>query len=231
MYTVELRPGVDEMNGEEVSRRQVLRAAAVTGTAGVASGAATHALLADDETADENSVSAGTLELRTLVEDLRDADPCEWDPVIADGDSATEVAIDSPFGVVGIALSVCDVPGAVSLELSAERQAKSGQDPWVALVEGGCDGPVLAEGPLSSVADALDGGAPLGSVSSHPGAVEATGDGNSDGDRPPCIACSPSDPYTVLLRWQEATEATALELEFSATQCRHATDYGGTHDA
>lgn len=153
------------MKEVDISRRQVLRGASVAGTLGVASGAGAHALLADDEPIDGTTVTAGTLELRTAIEDLRDGDPCLWDPTLATETSSSEVTLDSPAGVVGIALTVCDTPGTVSLDLSA----KEGHDLRITIVEGECDGRDVAEGPLSAVVEMLDGTVPLGSGCSYLG--------------------------------------------------------------
>lgn len=111
------------MTEDGISRRQVLRAASVAGGLGIASGAGTQALLSDTESFLNGGFAGGTFDLRVKKEDLTWSNHCEWDPTLDEEDhSAERVPLHGGYhvqnwGVLGIALTVCDNPGRVTVEL------------------------------------------------------------------------------------------------------------------
>lgn len=111
------------MSDRSLSRRQVLRAALASGAAGLASGAGTSAVLNDGESSGGNAIRGGTLDLSVRVEP--DVDPCEWRPVIDGTGTATDVALAEATGTIGIALSVCDNPGIVTLALATDGDGRA----------------------------------------------------------------------------------------------------------
>lgn len=111
------------MSDRSLSRRQVLRAAVVSGAAGLASGAGTSAVLNDGESGGGNAIHGGTLDLSVLVEP--DVDPCEWRPAIDGSGTATDAVLSESSGTIGIALSVCDNPGIVTLGLATDGDGRA----------------------------------------------------------------------------------------------------------
>lgn len=110
------------MTENGISRRQVLRAASVAGGLGIASGAGTSALLGDEESFG-GGFGGGTLDLQVTHEELTWSNPCKWNPSFdEEGTSAGRIPLTGgshyqTWGILGIALTVCDNSGRVTLEL------------------------------------------------------------------------------------------------------------------